>query len=53
MAERIDDPDLDDDFPSWPLSVGIPDNRGIRPLHRVLFQQFLRPFRALRDRTRR
>ena len=30
----------------------IPENEGIRPLHRVLFQQFLRPFRALRARVR-
>ena len=51
MSESADDPELDD-FPSFPLSIGIPDNRGIRPLHRVLFQQFLRPFRALRARVR-
>jgi hypothetical protein len=29
------------------------ENDGIRPLHRVLFQQFLRPFRALARAVRR
>ena len=37
----------------FPPEARIADNRGIRPLHRVLFQQFLRPFRALRARLRR
>jgi hypothetical protein len=51
MAETIDEPEQDE-FPGYPLSVMLPENHGIRPLHRVLFQQFLRPFRALRARAR-
>jgi hypothetical protein len=51
MAERDDDPPQDE-FPAFPRSIMLAENHGIRPLHRVLFQQFLRPFRALRGRVR-
>jgi hypothetical protein len=51
MAETNNEPELDE-FPAFPRSIMRAENHGIRPLHRVLFQQFLRPFRALRARVR-